>query len=98
MITEPVEGSKIEKRNESGSEKKHEPVVVEDKTKQSTFQQTETNNDQHAMLESLKVDLKTSDLDWKQTLKVHELQEEAAIKGRNRIKIFLVKLKNLFCQ
>jgi hypothetical protein len=44
-------------------------------------QQPQTTEDQQASLESLKGDLKINDLDWKQTLKEHELQEEAAIKG-----------------
>jgi hypothetical protein len=44
-------------------------------------QQTQTTEDQQASLESLKGDLQINDLDWKQTLKEHELQEEAAIKG-----------------
>ncbi len=44
-------------------------------------QQTQTTEDQQASLESIKGDLQINDLDWKQTLKEHELQEEAAIKG-----------------
>ena len=60
---------------------KVEDVKEEVLPKETIPLQTETVEEQQSSLESLKFDLQPKDLDWKQTLKEHELQEEAAIKG-----------------